>query len=535
VLKVLLRLNGNGSTVKKSAAIQTKNMTPVTGEEIDSALYAINLYLLGSDQWRMIRPGQADWILVAGCFDLSSSYGKLIFAFWDEDSAQSWRVMSYQLKSTCLRLQVARQLGQVREIFEIKPIDAKDEEISLLPGKERRRQFQGAICALIESAFPGARIDRATTYRDDWRQLSGVYTRVIIEWRGRKVVGIGVNSGETQDCVDAVLGAGIVWFDRASAGLGDRLLNKLLLFVPNEKATLIAERLTAINYRAEIVLYEYDDEIKNLTEVRPFDQGDLALTLLRNYAWFDQATTPRDTGANQIIALAPDIIKVRQKSEYDSLSIHGLEFARCHTGKWSRIEFGLGEDREILTVSKWPKLETLIDEIVQIRTVDSPDRQHPFYTLQSENWLATMIQRDITSLDLDLDDRFVYSQVPAYKGEDRGYVDLLAVTRNGQLVVIELKVSEDPELPFQGLDYWLRVEWHRMNGEFSRRGYFPGLALNNEPSRLYLVAPLFRFHKTFPLLAKSISPRVPVWRIGVNDSWRAGVQVLRRERAGDLE
>ena len=125
--------------------------------------------------------------------------------------------------------------------------------------------------------------------------------------------------------------------------------------------------------------------------------------------------------------------------------------------------------------------------------------------------------------------------VPAYKGEDRGYVDLIAVTRSGQLVVIELKISEDPELPFQGLDYWLRVDWHRRNGEFRNHGYFSDIVLRNEPPRLYLVAPLFRFHKTFPLLARCIGSHVPVWRIGLNDNWRAGIRVLRRERTDEIE
>jgi hypothetical protein len=510
-------------------------MTPITVDELDSALYAINLYLLGGDEWRLVRAGQPDWVLRAGNFDLSASFGKLIFTFWDDDSSQSWRVMSYQLKPHRLQLQVARQMGQVRTTFEIRSIDeSKEEEALSLSNRERRRRFEGALCAVVESSFQGARIDRATTSRDDFRQLSGIYTRLIIDWRGRKIAGIGVNPGENQNSIDALLGAGIVWFDRASKALSDSV-RQVYLFAPGGKGTLIAERLTAVDFATKIVLYEYDEEIKTLTEVGPFDQGDLALTLLRNYEWFDQTATPRHTGADQIISLAPEIITVRQKSDYDSLMIRGLEFARCHTGQWSRIEFGLGEDKEILTVAKWPQLESLIDDIVRIRSAESAERQHPFYTLQSENWLATMLQRDINLLDQDLDERFVYSQVPAYKGDDRGYVDLLAVTRNGQLVVIELKVSEDSELPFQGLDYWLRVDWHRRNGEFTRRGYFAGLNLNAEPPRIYLVAPLFRFHKTFPLLAKTISPRVPVWRIGVNDNWRRGIKVLRRETAGELE
>jgi len=95
---------------------------------------------------------------------------------------------------------------------------------------------------------------------------------------------------------------------------------------------------------------------------------------------------------------------------------------------------------------------------------------------------------------------------------------------------MELKVSEETEFPFQALDYWLRVEWHRARNDFHRRGYFEGLSLIDAPPLLYLVAPLFRFHETTKLLAGSIRERVPVYRIGINEDWRNGVHVLMRER-----
>ncbi len=74
---------------------------------------------------------------------------------------------------------------------------------------------------------------------------------------------------------------------------------------------------------------------------------------------------------------------------------------------------------------------------------------------------------------------YVYTQVPAFAGGDRGMLDLLTADRNGRLVVIELKAEEDLHLPLQGLDYWLRVKWLNMQGrdrgdigEFQRNGYF---------------------------------------------------------------
>ncbi len=107
--------------------------------------------------------------------------------------------------------------------------------------------------------------------------------------------------------------------------------------------------------------------------------------------------------------------------------------------------------------------------------------------------------------------------MPAYRGEQRSFIDLLAATRDGRLVVIELKVAEDAEFPFQGLDYWLRIDWHRRRGDFTRRGYFKQLPLADRAPLLYLVAPVFR-------------PEVPVTRIGINDDWRGGVRVLLSER-----
>ncbi len=36
-------------------------------------------------------------------------------------------------------------------------------------------------------------------------------------------------------------------------------------------------------------------------------------------------------------------------------------------------------------------------------------------------------------------------------------IDVLTLTREGRLAVLELKADEDIHLPLQGLDYWARV------------------------------------------------------------------------------
>ena len=147
---------------------------------------------------------------------------------------------------------------------------------------------------------------------------------------------------------------------------------------------------------------------------------------------------------------------------------------------------------------------------------------------QPERWLESLLLRDIRVIDARLDPRFVYPQVPAFLGGDRGMIDILSVTSEGRLVILELKVSEDIELPMQGLDYWLRVRWHNARNEFQTRGYFPGVTLSPLPPLLYFVCPQFRYHSSFPTLAGHLDPSIPMVQVGINENWREGVRVLLR-------
>jgi len=97
------------------------------------------------------------------------------------------------------------------------------------------------------------------------------------------------------------------------------------------------------------------------------------------------------------------------------------------------------------------------------------------------------------------------------------------------LVVLELKVDEDMQLLPQALDYWLRVRWHREQGDLESLGYFPGLLLADRLPLLYLVAPGLRFHPATETLLRFVSREVEVVRVGLNENWRQGVRILFRQ------
>ncbi len=146
------------------------------------------------------------------------------------------------------------------------------------------------------------------------------------------------------------------------------------------------------------------------------------------------------------------------------------------------------------------------------------------------------------------DPRHVYSQVPAIAGaSDRGMLDLLGVTADGRLAVIELKASDDIQLPLQGLDYWIRVAHHQRQAEepgrdgysgqneLQRHGYFRDVVLSPSPPRLYLVAPALGIHPAAETILRYFSPRVEWTLIALDERWRQGIRVVWRKTGGRPE
>jgi hypothetical protein len=115
-----------------------------------------------------------------------------------------------------------------------------------------------------------------------------------------------------------------------------------------------------------------------------------------------------------------------------------------------------------------------------------------------------------------------------FREEDRNIIDS-DDHRIGRLVVIEVKASADPDLPFQAFDYWLAVERHRKAGDFQAKGYFQGLDIRDEPALLIVVAPLLAFHRSLDGLLEMLPRNLPFMQIGINQSWKRQIKILRRK------
>ncbi len=509
-------------------------------EEPADARYEIERALIDCAELSLFIGGAQAATLARSDFEFSVEWGKLIFAWWGEGVSQSWRVIAYEIERGQLRLLATRGLSRAPTLLILRdPVKWREARArENLPLGERRKVYAETLSRLIASGFDGVRVGRAGPVRP--RSGVGRRARLALKLGDEMVLAIGASEAESQADVDGMVAAGLVWIAAFNQKRDEKdRAKRLWLCSPKGRSQSVIERASLLDLShlgARIELFEVDEEGEELTKVLPVTQDELLNSHPREVIW-PEASTTDERWRERIINLAPDLIEARRdaRSGRERFEIKGLEFARLSAG--GRAKFGIaglrsGAEASLvdLTESNFGELENLAQEIARYRSADSPDRRHPFYSLRAEAWLESLLRRDIGRLDATFDQRFVYSQIPAWRADERSVIDLLAVNRQGRLAVIEIKATEDPQLPLQGADYWLRVEQGRLRNEFKKRGMFEGVAIADEPPLLYLVAPRLRFHRTFETVAKCVSPRIEAYRIGINANWREGVRVHTRER-----
>ena len=337
----------------------------------------------------------------------------------------------------------------------------------------------------------------------------------------------GASPSEDSATIDGILTFGLIWLHHARERARRYSVQGLRLFVPRGSASITAHRMAALASPQEVELYEYEPLYWRIRRIARSDAGNLDTWIVPRRE-IEQAIAAAMPMAERIQRLAPDAIHigVAPATQEVTLRFRGLEFARWRLGA---MWYGLADHQDILTPGKWPALETLVRQLETHRHPLATDTKHRLYRAQPERWLETMVADDPARIDARLDPRQIYAQVPAFSSGDRGIVDLLGVTRDRRLAILELKASEDIHLAMQAVDYWLRVRWHHERDDFRRYGYFPEVPLNTKPPLLFLVAPGFRFHPALDIVLRYISPEIQIVRVALAEKWRCGLHVVFRQ------
>jgi len=387
---------------------------------------------------------------------------------------------------------------------------------------------------ILHTLHPSVKIERATLSPGMRRDQPGRYARIILRLPHERTAVTGTVAQSDVRNVDALFSSTLLWFQRVLESPKPPPINRLLLVVEHGILEPARQRhaLLRDSFRDRIELLEIDDDWTEVTPVSRFERKHLWRKRLTKFPPVNEPELSER--ARGIVAYAPDAIDVVASRHGQTLRYHGLPFARVrHVMNQDRIWFGIeGSRRRPLDAFHQPDWAKLFRDLEAYRNENCRDRRHWFYRASGEAWLESIVRRDISKLDPGLIVAPLHAQFRTSHGGPTGArpIDLLALRHDGRLAVIELKVTEDREHVFQGVDYWRRVEAHRRRGHISAAKLFGDREISDESPLVYLVAPALRFHPSFRTLARTIAPDIEIYRFDINEDWRSGVRVVRRER-----
>ena len=402
------------------------------------------------------------------------------------------------------------------------------------PGRITREQFRARFQRILAERFPDAIVDSLSASPDLEHSFSGLYVRGRMREGASVWAVLAVSPSENAAAIEGILTFAILWLDWARSHSERHAIEGLRLFVPAGASRFLRERALALSSRARTEIFEFQEPGGQMQKMDPAEVGNVESRLIPRREIESMLCAARDAAA-RVVALAPLVGESKAHIRANLLPsanevafcFYGLAFAR-----WSRdggICFGLGDRLQRLTGATEAALERLIRQLVNHRSSLASDTKHPLYRAAPERWLETLVLEDPEKLDAQLDPQHIYSQVPALFAGNRGVLDLLGVTRRGRLVVIELKATEDIQLPMQAVDYWLRVRRHQLMGDFQRYGYFAGVEIDPKPPLVWIVAPGLRFHPATDTLLKHLSPEIQIARVGLSENWRRGLKIIFRQ------
>jgi hypothetical protein len=544
---------------------------------VEAAKRAIDELVGAHNEWFLAQGGRAPLAIACGEFDFSIDHRRLIFSSWTETGSRSWRVTAWNWTGEKLLMEASRRMGAEKSALELVP---RASARAIVAGIAAARQARCVKLAQIASDALAAlssevKIESVALSPGMRRDQPGRYARVILRRTHERIALTATVANSDARNVDSLFSSALLWFNRLQSRPKRPPIEKLLIAAePNileaarQRHVLLRESLrqriqlfeirgsspTVREPRAgsptvdgkdakseirgssptvrEGVLLGDHEAWQRLEPARPWERRNLWRARLRQFpAIAEDETIER---VKQIIALRPEAVDVLTSRHGQTLRYHGLPFARVRrVMNRDRIWFGIeGSRRRLLDDYHEQDWIKLFRDLEDHRNGDCRDKSHWFYRAAGEAWLESILRRDISRLDPGLIVAPLHAQFRTSHGGPTGArpIDLLALRHDGRLAVIELKVNEDREHVFQGVDYWRRVEAHRRRGHISSAKLFGEREISDESPLVYLVAPTLRFHPSFVTLARTIAPDIEVYRFDINEEWRSGVRVVRRER-----
>ncbi|MCO6511692.1 MAG: hypothetical protein J5I65_12960 [Aridibacter famidurans] len=468
------------------------------------------------EEWIAVHPDGSVFALRSHEMELEERFGSPTFGFLDRKGYTVWRLEDVSVEERSAKLLLSRRFGSVVGSLELIPRAGAEE---LGAGvREARLAAANAISEAVADAFPRMKARRVAMNRPNSR-----HARIILD--GGALGDNGIIADVSGGCSpERLLTAAVRWQAQESSRARKRLRQ---VFVVARKGKLSSLK------RLHACLSER--ERKRIGVLSLTNKGEGPLIEVADPIAFDDLWKPKAPPLRVAGNVLPDLAETLIGAEplnIDhliarhgvTLRFRGLPFARFRElGGDEKAWFGIEKEKQILDSGSKEELDELLSSLVEYRRFDSPNKQHLFYQAAPEAWLESILRRDVRVLDRNLVLSPIYNQFRT----SRDRIDLLALTEKGRLVIIELKVSMDPSMVFQAVDYWRRIELQRRQGLLASAGLFGSRRIADRPAMIYLAAPALCFGAETDTLIEAVSERIRIVRFELNEDWRREVKVVR--------
>ena len=562
----------------------------------EQIVQAITSYIAENPTAAILEDGRVLFDLTTAQHELRITGRNVTLQLWSDEANITRRITAAMPRAGTLRLDSWR-FGQAQsKLLELVPTRTSRTPTTRDTARQR---YIKLLERALPRAFPDYTPEAFRSSMDLEKSFGPAYARGTLLRGNQAWAVIGVSEHESPATIDGILTLGILWLhDCRERSAGKRLIQGLKVIVPQGTAQLTAARMAWLNRStAKWELYELDARTEELSPRDITDQGNIRSALIHHV----DPTNARERFAEaieDITSLIPaheaSRVEHRLRSTHElAFLLHGFEFARARirtsNENFNRVvHLTIGAEPEAQSLSRENRealKSTLADLFARRRPfipatdygrrathehigsaantrpahsrleIASPPRarhqnpaKDPLYRAQPERWLESVLFRDLSSLNRvaeptppiipRLDAHHVYSQVPAIVGaSDRGLLDLLGVTADGRLAVIELKADDDLHFALQGLDYWVRIRHHHAQpldhtgcNTFHQHGYFRGVELSTLPPRLYLIAPALHIHPATETVLRYLAPQVEWQLLALDERWRQQIRVVWRKQ-----
>jgi hypothetical protein len=487
----------------------------VTSEELSELIAAY-------PEWLLIRGSGRSFPICASEIELSENDGRTLVGFIDDGGFHSWRLNQFKFNEGAIELDVAGPFARKRETMRLVP---RESAAVLAAAVELARlEKTNEIAKLIETSFASTKIVRV-----DLNAENGRLGQIIFERERKRMAALADVTGAMTP--ESLLTSAMMWLEKLSLRSKHPITD--CQFVAESRQAKALQKLHALlsdRWKARISVGEISRKKERplIIELPKRKVRELWREKTRELS-LPRDPQPTET-ASKLIELAPEKIDIVYSRAGETLRFMGLPFARVRSllGK-EKAWIGVNKVRRILTAENWNEAVDLVRDLEKYRSSPSENSRHEFYRTSPEAWLESILRRDIRQLDANLILSPIYNQFRASNDK----IDLLALRRDGRLVVIELKTQPDREMVFQAADYWRKIELQRRRGILHEADLFDGREILDKPVLVYLVAPALSFHRDYEFFARALASEIELWRFELHENWRSQIKVLARREFRD--